>query len=122
MQNLSNRETLSKLQAKLIKPSLVIGRGYKYPQSVAVSYLLKEIHNEENPHAKICGAHVMTSGKPFSTIARARASAVYTQLFKGTYKLLNSASVVSDFGVMPTPVETPGYMIYVCTKVVNGFQ
>ena len=76
------------LMAGIIKPSKIVGRGYKSPKSVASAWLLKEIHNAENPKSKVSELLVMTNGKPFGSEAKAMASKAYKALIDGTSNYL----------------------------------
>jgi hypothetical protein len=100
------------LLSGIIKPSKIVGRGYKSPKSVASAWLLKQIHNAENPQSKVSGLMVMTNGKPFSSEAKAMASKGYKALIDGTIQLLADNTYVSDYGVMPSPCCSGGYVGY----------
>ena len=95
-----------------VKPSSIVGRGYKNPKQVAAQWLMSEIHNASNPNCKVSQVHVASSGKGFTSESRAMNSKTYKSLLKGEYKLINDATV-TDYGVMPTPDNDSGYMIYV---------
>lgn len=95
-----------------VKPSKIIGRGYVNPKQVAAQWLRSEMHNELNPSCKVSQVHVTSSGRGFSSEPTAMKSKTYQSLLKGEYKLINNATV-TDYGVMPTPDEDAGYMIYV---------
>lgn len=91
------------LMAGFIKPSKIIGRGYKNPKSVASAWLLKQIHNAENPLCKVSDLLVMTNGKPYSSEAKAMSSKAYKALTDAKFQLLADNAYVKDFGVMPCP-------------------
>jgi hypothetical protein len=90
----------------------IVGSGYKNTKQVAAQWLLKEMHNLENPSCQVSQVHVSSSGKPFASEASAIRSKVFKTLVDGEYRLINNA-VVTDYGVMPTPDSSVGYMIYV---------
>jgi hypothetical protein len=111
---LEYKQDFSDLMASKITPASIVGRGgYKYPKSVASSWLLKQIHNAENPNCKISDCFVMTNGKPFPTEAKAMQSAQYQSLLSGKSNLLSDRAYVSDYGVMPSPCGNGGYILYV---------
>jgi hypothetical protein len=95
-----------------VKPSSIIGKGYKNPKQVAAQWLRSEMHNESNPNCKVSQVHVTSSGKGFVSESKAMRSKTYKSLLSGEYKLINNA-VVTDYGVMPTPDNDSGYMIFV---------
>ncbi len=99
-----------------VKPSKIVGRGYKNPKQVAAQWLRSEMHNESNPSCKVSQVHVSSSGKGFSSESTAIKSKTYKSLLSGEYKLINNATV-TDYGVMPTPDNDAGYMIYVEYKI-----
>ena len=103
---------LNGLMNGMVKPSTIVGRGYKNPKQVAAQWLRSEMHNEENPRCKVSQVHVASSGKGFSSESAAMKSKPYKNLLSGDYKLINNATV-TDYGVMPTPDNDSGYMIYV---------
>lgn len=108
---------LTQLMAGAIKPSSVVGRGYKYPKSVASSWIRTQIHNQENPNSKISDCYVTTSGKPFPTESKAMASEGYKLLVAGKFKLISDRFYVKDYGVMPAPGGDGGYVVYTINEV-----
>tara|TARA_Y100001970_G_scaffold294258_1_gene449301 strand:- start:1397 stop:1777 length:381 start_codon:yes stop_codon:yes gene_type:complete len=98
-----------------ITPREVVGTGYRYPKQVASQWLRKQMHNIENPNAKIDELIVQTNGKPFASETKAMQSTTYQQLINGQFKLISDGAFVADYGVMPAPgVEvTTGYCIYI---------
>ncbi|MFT5715963.1 MAG: hypothetical protein ACI9T7_000136 [Oleiphilaceae bacterium] len=112
--SLEYKQNFSDLMASKITPASIVGRGgYKYPKSVASSWLLKQIHNNENPNCKVSECFVMTSGKPFPSEVKAMQSTQYQSLLSGTPQLLADRAYVSDYGVMPSPCGNGGYIVYV---------
>jgi hypothetical protein len=114
-----NSTRLTELQSDLnglmngnVKPSTIVGRGYKNPKQVAAQWLRTEMHNESNPSCKVSQVHVASSGKGFSSELTAMKSKTYKSLLSSEYKLINNATV-TDYGVMPTPDSDSGYMIFV---------
>jgi hypothetical protein len=106
------QSNLNDLMNGHLKPSTIIGRGYKNPKQVAAQWLRSEMHNESNPSCKVSQVHVSSSGKGFLSESKAMKSKTYKSLLNGEYKLINNA-IVTDYGVMPTPDNDSGYMIYV---------
>lgn len=94
------------------KPSSIVGRGYKNPKQVASQWLIREMYNVLNVCNKVSQIHIASSGKGFSSESRAMQSKIYQSLVNGEYKLLNGC-VVSDYGVLPTPLDNGSFMIYV---------
>lgn len=123
MQQLLQRknELLQLLKGEL-KPSDVVGKGYKYPKSVASAWLRTEIHNLSNPNNKVSDIYVQTNGKPYASEERAKQSEAYLQLEKGTFRLLSDNYVVSEFGVLPASQDgsEKGYCIYIKTQFVKS--
>jgi hypothetical protein len=112
--SLEYRQKFADLIIGKITPSSIVGRGgYKYPKSVASSWLLKQIHNFENPNCKLSECFVMTSGKPFPSEAKAMQSTHFQSLLSGTFQLLADRAYVSDYGVMPSPCGNGGYIAYI---------
>jgi hypothetical protein len=112
-------ERFDKLQIDLnglmngcVKPSTIVGRGYINSKQVAAQWLRSEMHNELNPSCKVSQVHVASSGKGYTSESTAMKSNCYKSLINGEYKLINNA-LVTDYGVMPTPDNDSGYMIYV---------
>lgn len=110
------RLQLSQLFTGLLPPRQVVGSGYRYPKQAASQWLIKQIHNLENPDAKVDQILLLTSGKPFASEAMAKNSRSYQQLITGSFKLINDA-IVTDYGVMPAPggEVNAGYCIYIIT-------
>ena len=112
--SIEHKQDLSNLLAGKIKPAKIIGRGgYKYPKSAASAWLLKQIHNKENPNSKISDCFVMTNGKPFPTESKAMQSDSYQSLLAGKFGLMSDRAYVSDYGVMASPCGNGGYVGYV---------
>jgi len=107
-------ESLSGLLSGTVKPSRVVGRGYKNPKSVASAWLRKEIHNLENLTAKVDKVVVTSSGKAFSSDTRAMMSKCYRSLVDGSYGVRDKV-IITDYGVMPAP-GGDGKMVYICTR------
>ena len=111
---MNNQNSLTHLLAGLIKPGSIVGSGYKNPRQVASEWLRKEIHNDSCNNDASCRVdqiHGTSSGKAFTSEARAMKSNTYKQLVNGVYKTF-SGRQVKDFGVMPSP-HGDGYEIYV---------
>ena len=117
-----NQETeyqgmLSQLLAGAIRPSSVIGKGYKNPKSVASGWLRTQLHNLQNPNATVSQIHVSSTGKAFTSERKAMHSPVFKLLVNGKYTTINS-SVVIDYGVIPSTIGD-GIEIYVVTQVIR---
>lgn len=104
--------SLSGLICGSVKPGRIVGTGYKNPKQVAAQWLMAQMHNSLNPNNKVSQVHVASSGKGFTSESTAMKSKTYKKLLNGEYKLIND-TIVTDFGVMPTPDADSGYMIYV---------
>jgi len=104
---------LSDLFSGKIKPSKVVGTGYKNPRQVAAEWINKQILNAQNPNNKKCDVHLMSSGKPFKDVTIAKRSKIFNTIALGEYKTIND-SVVADFGVCKAPVGS-GYLVWVKT-------
>ena len=120
MQQENYNTMLSNLMAGQITPTSVVGRGYKYPKSVASSWIRTQLHNQDNPNCKINDCYVMTNGKPFSSEAKAMSSKAYEQLLSGSFELLADYLYVKEFGVMPSPGGDGGYVVYIVTDAIKN--
>lgn len=100
-----------------LRPSCIIGTGYKSPKGVASAWLRKEIHNRQNHNRRVDDVYVQVNGKPFATEAKAMQSKAYQQLVKGEFKLITDGLIVGEYGVMTAPGNdpTPGYCVYIVT-------
>lgn len=106
-----HKNTISNVINGTVKPSQIVGTGYKYPKRVASGWLRKQIHNIENPNSLISEIFVTTSGKAFLSEVKAMASTTYQQLANNCFRTINNSRVV-DYGVMPATIGD-GYEIYV---------
>lgn len=113
------RTQLLEFRAGLIKPSALIGNGYRNPRKAAYEYLLKKLHNEENPSARVDGIIVSSTGQAFCTEVRAVRSQAYGSIMDGSSKLISSSMLITDYGVMPSPDGEGGYVIYIVTSKYN---
>ena len=68
-----------------LRPSCIVGTGYKSSRGVASAWLRKEIHNKQNPNCRVDDVYVQVNGKPFATEAKAMQSKAYQQLVKGEF-------------------------------------
>lgn len=95
-----------------IKPREIIGTGYRYPKSVAMAWLLRELWVAQfgsAPHE----LHVLTSGALYTNYQQANRSKVFNLLYNCGYERLDEMKV-SDFGIMEFPIEgIEGYIVYV---------
>lgn len=109
---------LDKLDALLkgdIKPSSIIGSGFKNPKKSASEWLRTQISNATaTERSKISATIVTSNGSAFKSEAKAVSSKTYTELFNGKSPYFRNA-VVTDFGVWPSAFGD-GYEIYVSTQ------
>lgn len=111
MEKCINFIKLEKLLGGEVKPSSVIGSGYKNPKKSASEYLRKLITNAPGGNCKSVGGIIVSgNGRAFKTEAAACSSKAYTQLSKGLATF--DGLVVSGFGVWPS-FFGDGYEIYV---------
>ena len=70
---------LTRLLNGQLSPREVVGTGYRYPKQCASEWLRKQAFNSLNAQ-KIDQVLVSTSGRAFSSIDKAKASAIYKKL------------------------------------------
>lgn len=107
---MDHRCKLTQLLLGEVKPSSIIGTGYKNPKKSASEYLRKQIANSESGAIYVDQIFIASNGCAFSTEEKARSSKIFTELLKGS-KCFSNGSVV-DFGVWPSSFGD-GYEIYV---------
>jgi len=103
---------LKKLLDGSLKPSKVIGTGYKNAKATASAWLRKELHNMQNPNVKVDEVFVAPNGKGFESESHAMRTTRYRALINGNYGTADD-KIVTDYGVMPA-IGGDGYMAYVC--------
>jgi|AntRauTorckE5430_2_1112549.scaffolds.fasta_scaffold01366_11 hypothetical protein len=95
-----------------VKPREIIGTGYRYPKSVAIAWLLRQLWANKFGSAP-AELHVLTNGALFTDYKQANRSKVYNLLCKGGYERLDEMQI-SDFGIRPFPIAgIEGYVVYV---------
>tara|TARA_Y100000780_G_C13694801_1_gene421045 strand:+ start:216 stop:560 length:345 start_codon:yes stop_codon:yes gene_type:complete len=112
MRNEEARFMLANLLAGAVKPSKIVGAGYKQAKMQASCYLRKIIHNDENPSFKVSQVFTNTNGTAFRSEESAKRSNVYNELSLGTHPLSDQ---VSQYGVIEAPGED-GFMVYIVFK------
>lgn len=109
---------ISNLLARNIKPSSIVGTGYKNGRQVASQWLRKELHNKSNPSATVDQIIVMSSGQAFSSEAKAIQSKSHKLLVNGDFKVWKTHRI-TDFGVFPSEFGD-GFEIYIQCSVIKG--
>lgn len=105
-------QDLKDLLCGKVKPSAIVGKGYKNPKSVASAWLRKEMHNAVNNQSSVQYIGVASNGNAFKTEAKAMQSKAYKSLVDGKFQTFNDARV-RDYGVMPSMLGD-GYEVYAC--------
>tara|TARA_Y100001936_G_C15598060_1_gene420318 strand:- start:84 stop:443 length:360 start_codon:yes stop_codon:yes gene_type:complete len=95
-----------------LRPSSVVGTGYKNAKSVAASWLHARIHNLTNPLDKVSEMFVSSNGKPYSSIAAAERSPQFKRLERGEMTFFASSLVVTSYGVKPV---SGGFAVFMVT-------
>lgn len=113
------RMLLQDLMAGNARPSKIIGRGYKNPKSSASGWLRREMHNITNPEQAISGCYVTSSGAPYSSIAKAKASLAYIRAAAGTMQFIRKDMHLEDFGVIPDPAGDKGFVVFTRTSTTG---
>lgn len=111
------RENLTGLLMGQIRPSKIVGTGYKNPKQVASGWLRTQMHNETNPNQKVCEIKVSASGAGFISELKAKKCQTFKALENGTLSLLNEATV-TEFGVQKA-LYGDGYEVFINWEYIN---
>lgn len=115
MRNENARFMLANLLSGAVKPSKIVGTGYKQAKMQASCYLRKIIHNDENPGFTVSKVFTNTNGTAFRSEESAKRSNIYNELSLGIHPLSDQ---VEQFGVIEAPGED-GFMVYIICKTTN---
>ena len=107
--------SLMDLQNDHVTPRSIVGTGYRYPRSVASSWLLRQLWVAQFGSAPD-ELHTTTSGKAFKNIQNAMSCDVYRKLCANQYMRIDDMQV-SEFSIKPCPIEgIDGYVICIHVK------
>lgn len=103
---------LEQLKTGMIKPREVVGGGYRNGRKVAFEWIYTQLINVQLPsEQKVSDVYASSTGMPFASAEKARASKVFKSLERDEFKTINDLPVL-DHGIRNSVVGE-GYLVWI---------